>query len=233
MTWRVAAQDHAKQAAPEECVGLVVVIDGAEVYWPCENIAEFRRDDFVLNPADYAAASDKGTITAIFHSHPVTPPNPSDADKAMAEQHGLPWYIYNPSTDQWSDYVPCGFKAPLIGRKWTWGVHDCWTLVRDWYATQGIYLRDWERPVTLQDFNSDPLFDRCWESTGFRRLKDDETLQKGDALLMQIAGKGLNHCAVYIGDGMILHHLGRRLSSRDLYGGWLQSCTGRRLRYAP
>jgi cell wall-associated NlpC family hydrolase len=119
----------------------------------------------------------------------------------------------------------------LIGRQWVWVVTDCWTLVRDWYAENGISLPDFDRPTTPEEFEAQPLFDDCWKSAGFSRVPEEEAPRRGDALLMSIGGPGLNHVGVYIGDGLVLHHIRGRLSSRDIYGGWLQKCTGKVVRH--
>jgi proteasome lid subunit RPN8/RPN11 len=200
---------HAAKEFPREACGLLVIQKGREVYCPCRNIG-VGTDQFVIHPEDYLAADRQGEIVGVFHSHPNLPSEPSQADLVACEATGLPWFIVSFPAGQWALIKPEGYVAPLVGRQWAHGVLDCYALVRDWYAQErGIDLPDFER------------FDEWWK----------RGLNLGDVLLMQVASPVPNHAAVYLGDGLILHHLQGRLSSRDVYGGYWQKVTTHALRH--
>ena len=231
LDWQIAAELHAKKGFPSEVCGLVVCIKGKEKYKPCKNLSINTYDHFIIDPLDYAEAEDVGTVTGIFHSHPYQSPLPSEADKAACELSQKTWHIYGVNLNKWHNFQPTGYKSSLIGRKWVWGIHDCWTLTKDYYESQGIYLRDWDRPNDPEEFRLNPYFDKCFKDTGFRELDNSEHLQEGDSLLFSLNSTGLNHVGVYVGKQMVLHHIQGRLSSKDFYGEWLMKSTGMRLRY--
>tara|TARA_Y100001973_G_scaffold58943_1_gene86788 strand:+ start:452 stop:1159 length:708 start_codon:yes stop_codon:yes gene_type:complete len=232
MIWKNKALEHAKQEDPKESCGLLVVIKGKEKYFACKNLAEDPKGMFIIDPKDWASAEDKGEIVGVIHSHPTTSPQLSEADKVSCEKSKLTWYVVQPNLEEWVEYKPCGYKAPLIGRKWVWGVNDCWSLCRDYYKEElGINLRDWDRPTSSEAFILNPMFDRSFVATGFRELKPEEELQKNDLLLMSIGSPGLNHIGLYLNNQLVLHHLQGRLSSRDLLDEWLLKCIGKRIRY--
>ncbi len=238
MTWKDDALIHAKEQDPKESCGLLLNIRGKEKYFPCQNLAITSHQCFIMNPEDYVVADSIGEIIGIIHSHPTTPPVASEADKISCEESNLPWYIVNPKIETWGYYEPCGYKAPLLGRPWVWGVTDCLSLVEDWYLQEKqISFKKATRPLTPEIFAENPQskedgdFDNYLTTAGFRLLAPNEKLQNGDVLAMSILGKGLNHVGIFI-DGDVLHHLGDRLSCKEPYNPWLLKCTGGRYRYA-
>lgn len=237
---RSAILAHARECMPRESCGLLVVIPGrdCETYWPCRNIAPDPADgipssDFWIHHADFARASIAGTVIAIVHSHPNSYPAPTPADLAQCELHGLPWHIVSPhlgdGNGQWFMFEPSGYRAPLIGRPWTWGVHDCWALVRDWYADHGLALKDYPR-ADAKAFLARPLFVDLFRDAGFGEVGRGDAAP-GDAVLMSIRSPGLNHVGVLLPDGYLLHHLQGRLSSAEIYGEAMQKVTGKILRH--
>ena len=235
--WKEAALSHAKVEDPKESVGLLLNVKGKERYYPCRNLSMTDYQCFILDPEDYVRADNLGEIIAIIHSHPITPPTPSQADLVSCENSNLPWHIVNPKTEQWGYCEPSGYEAPLLGREWVWGITDCWALVRDWYKKEkDIDLIMGTRPVTPQEFMENPMSEENGDGhnfllqAGFRLLEPNEKSENGDVLLMSILAKGLNHAAIFL-DGDVLHHLTDRLSCREPYSPWLLKCTGGRYRY--
>ncbi len=205
---------QAKDEFPRESCGLVAVVKGRRRYFPCRNIAETPDEHFVLD--GWNEIEDKGEVVAVVHSHPKTNPAPSPADRVACEKSGLPWFIVNPSTEGWGYCEPEGFELPYVGREFVFGVVDCYSLCRDWYAREwGLQLKDYDRQDKFWERGENLYLDN-FASEGFRKIPVEE-LQPGDALLMQLVSPLPNHAAIYLGDSQILHHVQGRLSSRDVY----------------
>lgn len=230
MSWKQAAHADALTSYPGEACGLVVVVKGRTRYWPCKNVAP-GGEHFQIDPHTYATAEDAGEVVGVFHSHPDAPPYPSEADRAAAEQSGVEWHILSLPSCNWHSFKPSTYVPPLVGREFVHGSVDCYSLVRDWYrVVRGIDLPDFQRTDEWW-VNGENLYMDNFGIAGFGSVPSAE-MSHGDVLLMKIQSPVPNHAAIYLGGGMILHHLYGRLSSRDEYNGMYQDLTVKTLRYA-
>jgi proteasome lid subunit RPN8/RPN11 len=226
-------------AYPNESCGLVAIVDGAETYFDLANTASSKSEHFVIDPKIYARVEDQGEIIAVVHSHPDAGADPSHCDLVECEKSGLPWVIASvirhddhgaPWVQEFRSIEPSGYQAPLVGREFSHGVLDCYTLVQDWFKRErGVQLPDFDRVDNWWDDGKSDLYTQeGFEKIGFEILGAPGRvgeLQVGDVVVMQIRSKNgvPNHAGVYIGDSMILHHLHSRLSERCIYGGmWMQ-----------
>jgi len=222
MSWTDDAEKHAEDCYPRESCGLIVSINGVDTYRRARNRAR-GTDHFALDPEDYANAEAEGEIVALVHSHPDAPAHPSAADLVSCEASGLPWHIISLPGRVWSGCSPSGYKAPLIGRPFFHGVLDCWALIRDAFKEmRGIDLPDFERDDDWWHHGGD-MYMQNYAKAGFHAVGDGP--KPFDVILMQVASPVVNHAALYLGDDVILHHLQRRLSCRDVYGGYWRKST--------
>lgn len=202
--------EHARAEAPRECCGLLIAAkDSLAEYMPCRNIAA-GEDEFRIDPSDWVEAEDRGHVLGVVHSHPGGPLTPSPADIASQESMGLPWWIVVPGTSEWMRFG----MSPMEGRVFAWGVEDCFSLARDHFGDLPDFTR---APGFWRDRD---LFSDCAPLAGFHPVKGNP--EPGDVLLFAIKAEVQNHCAVYLGDGLILHHLPGRLSVAEPIGAWIQ-----------
>lgn len=208
---------------------MLLTVNNIVEYRPCRNLAA-DSDHFILDPVDYAAAEEHGTVIAIVHSHINESPEPSQADRVACEKSGLPWAIVGYPSGAVNYLRPCGYRLPLVGRVFQHGVVDCLSLIQDYYR--------WELGIEMPDYHRDDqwwlkggnMYLDLYRECGFTQVADG-SLKTHDVLLMQVAAPVPNHGAVYLGDNIILHHLAGRMSSRDVYGGYWRKCTVATLRH--
>jgi proteasome lid subunit RPN8/RPN11 len=223
----VAIKAHAMREFPREACGAITRTG----YVPMENRSE--TPEIAFDCADECAALQvRGDVLALVHSHPNGPDHPSAADIAQQTAMGIPWGLV--TTDGmtasapwfWGDQIE---PPPLEGRSFrhgpsgTDGRGDCYALVRDWYRlNRGVILKDYPREFEWWNKPGANLYLRNFEDAGFHRVAGGvcKEPQVGDVVIGQILTPEPCHAGVYVGNGMILHHLINRLSRVDSVHMW-------------
>lgn len=209
---------HAVSSMPREACAVVVIHKGREKLVTCRNISEVD-SQFVIHPVDYMQAEKQGVIVAVVHSHVYISNRPSQADLVNCEATGLKWYICSVPTGSWFEFFPTHYRAPLVGREFSHGVLDCYSLIRDYYKdVLNIEIPDFDRDFEWWEKGQN-LYLENFSKAGFFEVSLKE-LGEHDVVLMQIHSNVVNHGGVYIGNDTMLHHLSGRLSSREVFAGY-------------
>lgn len=216
--------EYATSLYPQEACG-VVYVDGT--FQGLANTHEDPDNYFRVEPVAFSEACDNGEVAAIFHSHPNKTAKPSQADIQGCRLSGFPWLILSIPSGDYEVIEPAEEPLPLIGRSFTHGVVDCYTLVQDHYLLNvGVQLGAYDRPDDWWKGNAN-LYLENMEAEGFHRVNFETMadLKHHDVILMQLLSDKPNHAAVFLAGGRIIHHLPNRLSKIDVYGGFWEKCT--------
>lgn len=234
-----AFQDEAAAQYPNEACGLVVAHGKKQKFIPCKNAASDPLHAFEISIEEWQTVADQYEIIGVWHSHPNMTNVPSECDLVGCENSEVPWFITGVTLDEGFIFTetsttnPSGFMLDYLGRPYSYGVIDCYSLVVDYYKKEyGIELPRLPENRSTRFWETDPpqpLMEEACELIGMEVVHD--TPQVGDLFLIQTCGKVANHVAIYIGDDMILHHCENRLSARAIYGGYWHKHTVRHLRH--
>jgi proteasome lid subunit RPN8/RPN11 len=196
---RGEALAHAQEVFPDEAAGIV---EGG-AYVRLDNRAADKRNEIGLVDEDLLRVSE---AELFFHSHPNGRGCPSEHDMIYQMQLGIPFVIaVLPHIDVFAfgDQLP---RAPLLGRGFRHGVHDCYALLRDWYSEKhGIDHPDFPRDWEWWSLGKNHYLDN-FQRWGFREIARDQAFEQGDILLFKFHYKVPMHAGVVIDRDLIMHH---------------------------
>jgi proteasome lid subunit RPN8/RPN11 len=201
-------KNHSLKDNPKESCGFIVQDNEIFKCIPCQNICEDAIENFKISSRDYLNIKNKyKKIFYIYHSHTNSNENFSQIDIACSESLCLPIIMYSLKTDSFKVYEPININKNYIGRHFEIGKYDCYTLIKDFLKNELNIdisaLINYTDFIEAQDIFNENLSLNFFEKKGFTLIKDKESLQKNDILILQNNfGK---HFALYLGNDKILH----------------------------
>ena len=124
----------------------------------------------------------------------------------------------NPNNSK--SYLPDRYleRIGYENRVYIYGVNDCYTLARDYYRDNygAILPSNIDRSFGWW-YSGSNLYADNYQQYGFFETRD--LIKPGDALLFRFDQGVPSHTAIYMGDGMMLHHMLGRFSCIEPYDG--------------
>ena len=201
---------HSKREYPNESCGLVI----NDEYIECENIYEDKKKGFRIDKNVMLDAYKSDKLQAVIHSHCDTERSwASGEDIKRQEQSGVPWGIVDLINNSVRKVFFFGDQLPiqdLMERPFVHGVYDCWGLCRDYWRLKGYEIPNFPRDWGWWIEGENVIMENA-EKAGFEILEPDN-LQPDDLVIARIKWKYPNHCGIYTGDGLVLHHWASRTS---------------------
>lgn len=215
---------HAEACYPKEACGYVVKKGRRAVVIPVDNVSKDPTQEFLMDAQQQLAIEETENIIGLIHSHPdCQAARASEADIANCNTSELVWTIVTVPGGDVTEIHP--ETPPLIGRPFVLGTYDCWGLMVDWHALQG---------VDIPRYDDRPRHE--WWTTGENPWYTEENILAagfvmqekpavGSIIFMQVAAPTVNHVGLILPDGQMLHHLYGNLSGRTPYGGYWRERT--------
>lgn len=175
---------------------------------------------------------------------------PTSSDIEFQYRSGVPWAIMTTDGEHTGAPIWFGDQlsiAPIYGRPFLHGIFDCYSLIRDVYrmgrenlrimedVTPDQVIYDWPHPpITLMEQPRDngwwdtdvhDLYMRDFTKGGFEVVEQlhprKPIVEVGDCFLFRLPrSKVTNHAGVYVGNGLILHHVSGYVSQRAPLNHW-------------
>lgn len=217
------ATNYCKKLYPEEACGFILKTGDEFSFSPQENITvNDKKTNFTISTNALSQVFEEGTLYALLHSHTTYLTDFSTTDRTFQAKMGIPWVlidITSPKRPNVKWLTREKEVLPLYGRKFLFGVYDCFTFVRDWYKEEfDIELNDYQRVDNFAKRGFEPYLDN-YKREGFLEVPFN-MLSYGDVLLLKLDDNAVSHAAVYVGDNLIAHHLTGRLSKKDFLGSY-------------
>lgn len=226
-------KNHALWTAPEECCGLFVKIENGLMAIEAKNISKLDKNHhFTIDFQAFLEAEKVGEVKGYYHSHnsEVDGYIFSEIDLKNFKIHNLFSVIYNVKENQFY-FLTDGDRLTYIGRKFKIGKEDCFSLVREYYKK--------ELNITIMDYARDSKWyvkePEIWvknrEKEGFTIIYEGNdftlsNLKPHDVLLSKFRDIPYpSHAAVYVGNGMVLHHPATKYSTIEPLCGEIKDKT--------